>query len=441
MVRVLVEPLRDLAIDGVLDHRHVSIGHDRVVADGRVLDVDGPVLFLDVDRLPLPCAGGRLLQPPVIGEEEVEIPVVPLGGMRGPGPLDTAGDRVPADPAAGVVVPAQALLGHVRGFRVRTQKGRVAVAVALAHGVTASGQRDRLLVIHCHPGEGLADLARGLDRIGLPVHPFRVHIDQAHLDGRERILHGRGIIQIAVAGVGRGQPLLLGAPVGVLLRVPDVFATKSEAEGLEPHRLVGHGSGKDDQVGPADLVAIFLLQGPKQAPRLVEVHVVGPGVQWRKALVPGPATAAAVRDPVGTGRVPGHPDHQPTIVAPVGRPPVLAVRHQRVDVSLQRVHIEPLEGFAVVESFQRVCLRVVLVQNVEVKRVRPPFHVVAADGAVGAVHDGAFPAAVRVSVHRSGPFGIVASGPGPSRVAPLLPRRGPMMNSIGSICMIEWVNE
>jgi hypothetical protein len=131
--------------------------------------------------------------------------------------------------------------------------------------------------------------------------------------------------------------------------MPDVLAAEGEAEGLQAHRLVGHVAGEDDQVGPAELVAVLLLDRPQQAARLVEVGVVRPGVDRREALVAGAGAAAAVGDAVGAGRVPGHADHQAAVVAPVGRPPVLAVGHQRLEVFLQRRDVELLEFFAIVE--------------------------------------------------------------------------------------------
>jgi LysR family hydrogen peroxide-inducible transcriptional activator len=71
--------------------------------------------------------------------------------------------------------------------------------------------------------------------------------------------------------------------------------------------------------------------------------------------------------------VPCQADHQAAIVAPVGRPPVLAVGHQRATCGfLERFEVELLHLFAVVKSAHRVGLGVVLVQNVEVQGVRPP---------------------------------------------------------------------
>ena len=173
--------------------------------------------------------------------------------------------------------------------------------------------------------------------------------------------------------------------------MPDVLAAEAEAEGLQAHRLIGHGAGQDDQVGPADLVAVLLLDRPEQAARLVEVGVVRPGIERREALVARAAAAAAVGDAIGARRVPGHADHQAAVVAPVGRPPVLAVGHQRLEVLLERLDVELLEFFAIVEvGAQRVGLGVVLVQDVEVQRLGPPVHVRTLSRRHAAVHDGAF---------------------------------------------------
>jgi hypothetical protein len=96
------------------------------------------------------------------------------------------------------------------------------------------------------------------------------------------------------------------------------------------------------QVGPGELAAVLLLDGPEQAPGLVEVGVVGPAVERREALGAGAAAAAAVGGAVGAGGVPGHADEEPAVVAVVGRPPVLRVGHQGVEVLLDRLEIELL---------------------------------------------------------------------------------------------------
>jgi len=245
--------------------------------------------------------------------------------------------------------------------------------VRLADRVAAGGERHGLLVVHRHALESNAHVAGRLERVGLAIDPFRVHVDQAHHHGGQRVL------QIALAGVAAAlaasgrQPLLLGAPIGVLLRMPDVLAAKAETEGLQAHRLVGHGAGENDQVGPAHLVAVLALNRPEQAARLVEVDVVGPGVERREALVARAAAAASVGDAVGTRRVPCHADHQAAVVAPVRRPPVLRIRHQRLHVPLQRLDVQLLQLVTVVETrAQRIGLGIVLMQDVEIEGLGPP---------------------------------------------------------------------
>jgi hypothetical protein len=68
-------------------------------------------------------------------------------------------------------------------------------AVRLAEGVAAGDERDGLLVVHGHAAEGLADVLGRRERIGVAVRALRVHVDEAHLHGGERVL------QLALAGV------------------------------------------------------------------------------------------------------------------------------------------------------------------------------------------------------------------------------------------------
>ncbi len=189
--RIVAEALGELAVFGVKAHRHVGVGHDRLAADRGILDVDRHVLFLDADRLPLVSAGGRLLQPPVVAQQQVEVAAlagVPLHRMRGPGALDAAGHGVAADAARRVVHPAEALFLDLRAFGRRAKVGGTAVAVRLADGVTAAGQRDGFLVVHCHAGEGDAHVISSLERVRLAVHALGIHVDQAHHHGGERVL-------------------------------------------------------------------------------------------------------------------------------------------------------------------------------------------------------------------------------------------------------------
>ena len=92
-------------------------------------------------------------------------------------------------------------------------------AVRLAERVTAGDERDRLLVVHRHAGERLADVHGGGERIGIAVRPLGVHIDEAHLNGAERFF------EIPLAGVSLiPEPGGLRPPVDVL-GFPYVLAT------------------------------------------------------------------------------------------------------------------------------------------------------------------------------------------------------------------------
>ncbi len=185
-------------------------------------------------RRPLKGAGRALGQLPFIAEEVLEEVVAPPGRRRRPGDLDAAADRVAALARAEAALPAETLLLDAGGFGLGTHEGRIAGAMGLAEAVTAGDERHGLLVVHRHAREGLADVPRRGDRIGLAVRPFRVDVDQAHLHGGQRI---REITVAAVALVR--QPLAFGAPIDVLSGLPDVVAPAAEPERLEPHRTRG----------------------------------------------------------------------------------------------------------------------------------------------------------------------------------------------------------
>ena len=245
--------------------------------------------------------------------------------------------------------------------------GRAVGAVRLAEGVATGDERHRLLVVHRHATKGLADVLRGRQRIRIAVRALGIHVDQAHLHGRQRVL------QHPVAAVALvGQPLLLGPPVDQV-RLPVVLAPTGEAEGLEAHGLQRDIAGQDHQIGPGDLLTVLLLDRPEQSPRLVEVGVVRPAVERLESLLTAAGAAAPVSHTVGAGAVPGHPDEERSVVAVVGRPPVLRRRQDLLDVLLDGVEVEACERLGVVELLaQRVGLGGVLPKWREVELVRPP---------------------------------------------------------------------
>src|SRR5262249_26270741 len=153
-----------------------------------------------------------------------------------------------------------------------------------------------------HAAERLANVPGRRDRIRLALRAFRIDVDQAHLDGSERIR------ELALSGIAPvvAQPGVLGTPVDVQFRFPDVLAAAAETEGFESHRFQGDVARENDEVGPGDLAAVLLLDGPEQAARLVEVGVVRPAVDGSKSLVAVTGAATAVTGAVGAGTVPGH---------------------------------------------------------------------------------------------------------------------------------------
>src|SRR6185437_1448687 len=141
------------------------------------------------------------------------------------------------------------------------------------------------------------------------------------------------------------------------------------------------------EVGPGDLAAVLLFDGPQQAARPVEEDVVGPTVQRCEALLAAPGAAAAVADAVGAGAVPRHADEQWAVVAEVRRPPLLRVGHQRRQIRFHRRQVEALELPGVIKvPVHGVGLRGVLVQQFEPQLIRPPVLVA---GTAGGVREGA----------------------------------------------------
>ena len=71
--------------------------------------------------------------------------------------------------------------------------------------------------------------------------------------------------------------------------------------------------------------------------------------------------------------MPRHADEQTAVVAEVGRPPLLRVRHQGMQVLDHGVEVEALELLGVVERLaHRIGQVGVPMENLNVQRVRPP---------------------------------------------------------------------
>src|SRR4029077_10699507 len=85
---------------------------------------------------------------------------------------------------------------------------------------------------------------------------------------------------------------------------------------------------------------------------------------------------------------PCHANEEPPVMAEIRRPPVLAVRHKRSEISLQSLEVELLELLGVVEVLPHgIGLERVLAENPEVQLVRPPVAVRPHSNICGAVHN------------------------------------------------------
>src|SRR5208283_2386665 len=155
-------------------------------------------------RLPLIRTGRALGQFPFVAEQVPEEVVAPLRWCRGPSHFQAAADRITPYACAKFAPPAEALLLDAGGFRIWAHQRRITSTVGFAEGVTASNQRDRFFVVHCHAAERLPDVPCRSDWIRLSIGPFRIHVNQAHLNSAQRIL------ELTIAAVALVcQPLAL----------------------------------------------------------------------------------------------------------------------------------------------------------------------------------------------------------------------------------------
>src|SRR6185295_8485761 len=90
-----------------------------------------------------------------------------------------------------------------------------------------------------------------------------------------------------------------------LLWLPRICTATTKTKRLEAHRLEGDVADKNKKIGPGNLATILLFDGPQEPARLVEVGVVRPTVERCEALLATSRAAAAIRNTIRTGAVPG----------------------------------------------------------------------------------------------------------------------------------------
>ena len=264
--------------------------------------------------------------------------------------------------------PAEAHLFHRRTFGFRTNKRSITGTMCLAESMTSSGECNGLLVIHRHPRESFANILGTGEWVGVAVRTLRIHINQTHLN------RGKGMGEIALTTVPAvAQPISLDAPIDVFFRRPDVSTATTETERSATHGFDGDIASQNQQIGPADIPAIFLLDRPQQATRLVQIAIIGPAVQRRKTLRTRATATTTICGSVGAGSVPCHADEKRTIMPIIGWPPLLRVGHETMQILLQRLVIKRIERLGIVKiRIHRICLGRMLVQDVEIELVRPP---------------------------------------------------------------------
>ena len=388
-----MEPPRDLFIGRVAFKRQVGGEHHRRVTLVVVVRIRHVLVGRTVFGSPLVRPGGGLGQFPLVAEQVVEVAVRPFDRRRRPRALQTARDRVAGVAGAVGADPSETLVLDRAGFRfgadVFADVGR---PVGFAERVTAGDQRDGFLVVHRHPSERFADVVGGGDRVGFAVGALRVDVDQPHVRRGERSVQ----LTFAMKTFGP-HPFGFGSPVDVFLWFPNVFASAAEAERFEAHRFERDVAGQHHQVRPRQFAAVFLFDGPQQPPSLVQVGVVGPGVERCESLCSVAGPAPAVGDPVRPGAVPSHADHERSVVPVIGGPPILGRRQRRFDVGFDLVQVQRFELRGVVEVLaHRVDAFIILGQDVQRQLIGPPIgHAVRPVAGrvfrrIFAAHDGAF---------------------------------------------------
>ncbi|CAB4796743.1 unannotated protein [freshwater metagenome] len=138
-------------------------------------------------------------------------------------------------------------------------------------------------------------------------------------------------------------------------------------------------SSEDHEVSPREFVAVFLLDRPQQSTGLVEVGIVWPAVQRRKALRPLSRAAASVANAVGACAVPCHADEKRSVVSVVSWPPVLRGGHDLFDVLADSVQVQGQKRGGVVEiRSEWIGAGWVLLEDLQVELIWPPISICSA---------------------------------------------------------------
>ena len=255
--RILEESLRDLAVGRVCFQRQICREHDRRVLDIRAMCIRYRSCGLSINWNPLDSACGASRHFPIKREQVGEVEHAPAGRRRCPSTFKTRGHRIFRVAFAALVVPAEALLFQCFTGRFNANALVWLVrAVALTEGVTTSDQRYCLGIVHCHTAESLANIVSSERRVWITVWPFRVYIDETHLNGSERIVE---LTLTAVSLISEHD--FFRSPVNEV-RLPIISSTTGKAKGFEAHVFHGNVACQDHEISPAYAGAVGFLHWP-----------------------------------------------------------------------------------------------------------------------------------------------------------------------------------
>mmetsp|Transcript_7658 Transcript_7658/g.19195 ORF Transcript_7658/g.19195 Transcript_7658/m.19195 type:complete len:271 (+) Transcript_7658:575-1387(+) len=217
--------------------------------------------------------------------------------------------------------------------------------------MAAADERHRLLVVHAHAPERIADVRGAVcrARVRRPnarrlLHDgtFGVQVDQAN--GRA----AQGLLALALRRTRSHQLLLLGgAQVQAGGAVGIVDAAHAELSHRSAHALDRGAAGRDEQISPTEAFSVLFLDGPQQGARMIEVRIVLPVLLRQEALPPASATSAAVRATEGARAMPSEPDEEGAVVAVVRWPTIRGIRQQRLDVGNEGLQVQRVQGLVV----------------------------------------------------------------------------------------------
>ena len=102
--------------------------------------------------------------------------------------------------------------------------------MGFTEAMPAGNQRNNLFVIHCHVTKRDPNIFRCRDRVVIAAWPFRIHVDQAHLNRGERVFQ----LSVATIALVVCEHLAFRAPIDQI-RFPVVLTAAGKTEGLKAH--------------------------------------------------------------------------------------------------------------------------------------------------------------------------------------------------------------